>query len=192
MRAERWQKFLERTTLTLVGGGAGVVLYLALFPGFYYMTWIYVVVMLWGVVALGCLCLTLARLALARFSRATLPSSPTSGLGFVFGVLVLVSFLVGFKVPLRASFLLARPGLERALAESQDDLTQVGIVSYDFGLYQIGKAYRGCHKKDRVFFQLRDDTEAAIIYSRSGIDDLCYNAGSKGHLFGNWYWMKED
>ena len=43
-----------------------------------------------------------------------------------------------------------------------------------------------------VFFQFLHDGEAAIIYSESGIDELCYNSGSKGHLFGNWYWMKED
>ena len=85
-----------------------------------------------------------------------------------------------FKVPLRASFLLARPGLEKALVENQDDLVKVGVVSYNFGLYEISKAYRGCHKKDRVFFQLRNDSEAAFIHSRSGIDDLCYNAGKQG------------
>ncbi len=35
-------------------------------------------------------------------------------------------------------------------------------------------------------------TIVAFAYSESGIDDLCYNSGSKGHLLGNWYWMKED
>ncbi len=192
MSIDRWQRLLERTTLAFAAACCGVVLYLALYPGFYYMAWLFFVVMLWGVVAIACLGHALAMFAIARLKRVSPPLLPTSGLGFIGGMLVLVSMLVAFKVPLRVSFLLARPGLEKALAENQDDLTRVGIVSYDFGLYQISKAYRGCHKKDRVFFQLRDDSEAAFIHSRSGIDDLCYNAGSKGHLFGNWYWMKED
>ena len=192
MSMQRWQQFFEQTSLAFAGACSGVVLYLALFPSFYYMAWIFFGVMLWGVVALGYLCQALPLLAIARWKRVTLPSSPPRSLKFIIGMLVLVSVLVGFKVPLRTSFLLARPGLERALADYHDDLDQVGRVHYNFGLYRIRKAYRGCHKKDRVFFEFLNDSEAAIIHSTSGIDDLCYNSGSKGHLFGNWYWMKED
>ena len=192
MSTQRWQQFLEKTTLAFAGACSGVVLYLALFPGFYYMAWIFFGIMLWAVVALAYLCQTLALWTMACWKRVALPSSGPGSPAFIIGMLVLVSLLVAFKVPLRASFLLARPGLEAALAEHADDLDEIGRRYYYFGIYSIAKAHRPCHKKDRVFFQFRDDSEAAIIHSLSGIDDLCYNSGNKGHLFGHWYWMKED
>ncbi len=188
----KWQQFLEQTTLAFAGACSGIVLYLALFPSFYYMAWLSFGLMLWGVVAFACLCHALALFAIARFKRATLPPSALPTPLFILGMLVLVTLLVGFKVPLHASFLLAEPGLEAALAEHSDDLEDIGRRYYNFGIYSIKNASRACHKKDRVYFRFRDDHEAAIIYSESGIDDLCYNSGNKGHLTGNWYWMKED
>jgi len=192
MSMQRWREFLKQSLLAFAGACSGVVLYLALFPAFYYMAWIFCVVMLWAVVAFAYLCQALALRVIACCKRVTLPSAAPSGLGFIIGMLVLVSLLAGFKVPLHVSFLLARPGLEEALASHHDDLDQIGRVSHNFGIYRIRKADRRCHKKDRVYFEFLDDAESAIIYSESGIDDLCYNSGSKGHLFGNWYWMKED
>ncbi|MFZ9937629.1 MAG: hypothetical protein ACO3JG_11330 [Luteolibacter sp.] len=191
-KVRHWQRLIEKTTLAFAAACAGVVLYLALFPSFYYMAWIFLGMMLWAAVAAGCLFQTLALQAIARWKRVEPPSSAANGHGFVFGMLVVVSLLIAFRVPLHASFLLARPGLEQALEQHHDDLGNVGLVSHNYGIYQIGHAVRRCHHKDRVFFQFRNDGEAAIIYSESGIDDLCYNSGNKGHLFGNWYWMKED
>ena len=43
-----------------------------------------------------------------------------------------------------------------------------------------------------LIFVLADDVESGFIYSPNGIGDLRYNAGSAGHLMGNWYWMAED
>jgi len=199
----RMQRFIERLTLAFASGCVGVVLWKALFPAFYYMQWLFFLIMLWGVVSLGYLCGALALSAVARLRGGTQCSSSTDGLGFTLGMLVVVSLLVVFKVPLHASFLVAKPGFEEALADHHDDLAQVGRVHHNFGLFQISKAYRGCRhgdgecprssqNKNRVFFQFRDDSEAAIIYSENGVSELCYNSGSKGHLFGNWYWMKED
>lgn len=65
------------------------------------------------------------------------------------------------------SFLLARAGLEEALDEHRDDLSHVGRVSHDFGLYRIGRAERGCHVHDRVYFRFLDDGEAAIAFTAS-------------------------
>lgn len=192
MSFQRWQQFLEQTTLAFAAACSGVVLYLALFPNFYYMAWVFFVIMLWGIAAFAYVCQTLTLLAIAWRKRVALPSSPPGGLRFIAAMLVLVSLLVGFKMPLHASFLLARPGLEQALTEHSNDLEHISRRYYSFGLYSIRRAYRGCHMKDRVYFQFRNDSESAIIYSESGIDDLCYNSGSKGHLFGKWYWMKED
>ena len=188
----KWQQLLAQTALAFAGACSGVVLYKALFPNFYYMAWIFWVMMLWGLVALVTLCQALILWVVGRCKRVTLLPSPLTGAGFIAGMLILVTLLVGFKVPLRVSFLMARPTLEQALAEYSDDLDQIGQRYYNFGIYSICRAYRGCHKKDRVYFQFRDDSESAIIFSESGIDDLCYNSGNKGHLLGNWYWMKED
>ena len=192
MKMERWQRFIERTNLTFAAACSGVVLYLALYPGFYYMVNFAFCILLWGAVAVGCLFQLLAVQAFALWKRLPLPSSAARGLGFIFCVLLLTSLLVAFKVPLRASFLLAKPGLEEALEQHRDDLSKVGLVHHDYGIYEFRGAGRRCHHKDRVFFQFRNDGEAAIIYSESGIEDLCYNSGNKGHLMGNWYWMKED
>lgn len=192
IKLRKHQSLIERTTLAVSAACCGIVLYLALFPGFYYMAWIFFGMVLWAVVAACCLFQALASQALARRMRTPLPHSRYSGVGFIAGMLLFVSVLIAFKIPLLASFLLARPGLEEALEQHHDDLSQVGLVSHNYGIYQFRKADRRCHRKDRVFFQFRDDGEAAIIYSENGIDDLCYNSGSKGHLLGNWYWMKED
>ncbi|MCF7974094.1 MAG: hypothetical protein K9N55_09790 [Phycisphaerae bacterium] len=192
MALRRWQKFFEQATLAFAGACSGVVLYLALFPGFYYMDWIFFGFMLWGTVAAATLCEVLALWIMARWKRVKLSSLPSRSPHFIVGMLVLVSLLVGFKVPLYASFLLARPELEEAIGTYSDDLDQIGRSYYRFGIYAIRGADRGCHKKDRVYFRFRNDGEAAIIYSESGIDDLCYNSGNKGHLVGNWHWMKED
>lgn len=192
MDMAKWQQWLAQTTLALAGACSGVVLYKALFPSFYYMAWIFWMLMLWGLAAVAFLGHCLVLWIIARCKRVPLPPSPLTGTGFIAGMLILVTLLVGFKLPLRTSFLLARPGLEKALAEHSDDLDQIGQRHYNFGIYSIRRAYRGCHKKDRIYFQFRDDAESAIIYSESGIEDLCYNSGNKGHLFGNWYWMKED
>lgn len=186
-----FQRMVGQTALAFSAACCGIVCYLALFPGFYYMQWIGLLVLLWITVSVAMICCSLI---LSIASRRSSSSSPTdaSDLGYIAGMLVLTSLLVGFKVPLHASFLLARPGLEEALAEHRDDLSDVGRVSHDFGLYQIKSAERRCHVDDRIYFMFRDDGEAAIIHSPSGIDDLCYNSGNKGHLFGEWYWMKED
>lgn len=155
------------------------------------MAWIFAVIMLWGVTAFAILLQSLVLLLVAYAKRIEISALPRN-LGFIVAMLTVVSLLVGFKLPLRASFLLARPGLEKALTDHRKDLAQVTRGSYSFGLYRFSKADRRCHKKDRIFFQFSSDAEAAIIYSESGIHDLCYNSGNKGHLSGNWYWMKED
>lgn len=33
---------------------------------------------------------------------------------------------------------------------------------------------------------------AAFVHAPGGIDDLCYNTGSAGHLIGSWYWKVDD
>ena len=187
-------RWIEQFSLAIAAGCCGVFLYLALYPSFYYLSGIGFTLMLWVVVPTVGLIAHLAQLAYgrSRSADATEASAPAANGRFIAAMLVVVTVAVAFKAPLYASFLVARPGLEEALAEHRDDLAQVGRVHHDYGLYQISRAHRGCHVEDRIYFEFRDDAEAAIIYSESGIEDLCYNSGNKGHLLGNWYWMKED
>lgn len=191
-KSPRWQRLAEQITIAFVAGCCGAVLYMALFPAFYYMQWLFMILLL-GIVTLGSLGVYTLILVLSRREATGTSARPQfHGVGFTLGMLAIVVLLVGFKVPLHASFLWARPGLEQALAENQDDLGEIGVYSYDYGLYPIGSAARDCHHNDRVYFRFHGDSESAIIYSESGLDDLCYNSGNKGHLSGNWYWMKED
>ncbi len=187
-----WKRTLERLSLVFAGAACGVLLYLALFPAFYYMMWAGLVPALWIAVLIGHTVQTWILLLVAASKKLPLPTNQGGNGKFLLSLVVLVTFAVGLKLPLHFSFLLARPGLEESLAAHSDDLSQVRHASHDYGLYQIGRAERYCHNKDRIYFRFQNDSESAMIYSESGIDDLCYNSGNKGHLFGNWYWMKED
>ena len=180
--------------LAFAGACSGIVLWEALFPAFYYLQWIGYLSLLWGLVSLVCLGQLLTLRGMARWRRGGLPGGFRTGAGFIMALLVLVTLCIAFKPPLRVSFLLAKPTLEDALQEHGDDLDMIGKLPkyHDCGIYPIKGATRRCHRKDRIYFQFRNDGESAIIYSESGIDDLCYNSGSKGHLLGHWYWMKED
>ncbi len=189
---EKWIQFTQKLSLVWAGMCAGVVLYMAMFPYFYYMAWFAILPAFWGAVLVGDLLLRLVVASVALGRGIQHPFVPAGSYKFVAGLLVLVTALAGFKVPLHTSFLLAKSGLEQALVDGQEDLAVVGRWSHDFGLYHIGHAERRCHDKDRIYFLFQDDSESAIIYSETGIDDLCYNSGNKGHLTGNWYWMKED
>lgn len=190
VEATHLQRSLERLLLVFVGGCAGIVLYQSLFPPFYYLAWIAWMLALWTA---GMAALLLSRLSLTLSAKSSPTGSRGTGPGrFILGLLTWVSLLVLVKLPLRASFLLAKPGLEGALAQHRDDLSKIGMWSYDYGLYPIVSASRRCHDDQRIFFHFPSREEAAIIYSPSGIEDLCYNSGSKGHLLGDWYWMAED
>ncbi|MEX0712907.1 MAG: hypothetical protein WD278_11195, partial [Pirellulales bacterium] len=60
------------------------------------------------------------------------------------------------------------------------------------GLYTISAAASRKQVPERLVFVLADDAESGFIYSPNGIEGFRYNSGNTGHLFGNWYWMKED
>lgn len=181
MKKAKFLRCIDQLALAVAAGCCGVLLYLALYPSFYYLSGIGFTLTLWMIVP-----------SLAFIAHFAHRANATSNARFIAVMLIAVTGAVALKLPLYASFLVARGGLEEALAQHRDDLDQVGRVYHDYGPYEIGRAHRGCHREDRIFFEFRDDNEAAIIYSESGIEDLCYNSGNKGHLLGNWYWMKED
>ena len=151
---------IEQATLAFSVACCSVVLYLALFPSFYYMAWFGLTLLLWIAVTIALLCSSLILAIAARRAQSETTYPRAGNLGFIAGMLVFVTALVGFKVPLHASFLLARPGLEEALAEHRDELAQVGLVHHSFGLYLIQGAHRGCHTDDRIFFKFQDDNTA--------------------------------
>ena len=104
-----------------------------------------------------------------------------------------VSAVIALKLPLHAGFALARADLDRALRQDQQPGETFSLARSRYGIYSIRQqAHRRCHREDRIYFTLANDSEAAFVYSPSGIDALCYNSGSKGHLSGDWYWMAED
>ncbi len=189
---ERWRRFLEDFGLIICAAYAGLVLYWSMFPAIYYMEWI-----LWvpGLFLVSTLIFGLQTFAIWLVSRWKKVPFRLKRIPLALAVLpVLVTILFVGKIPLRASFLLAKPTLEKAVREHADGLEQVSRrADYHYsGLYAIKKAEHRCGRKDRIFFVFRDDHESGIIYSESGIDNLCYNEGSSGHLMGKWYWMKED
>ncbi len=185
-----WQRPFDGFTLTMVALGSGALLWNALFPGFYYMAWVFFVLMLWAGLAL----LLFIRLLIAGIgTRSAGRPVVWSGWKSVVAIPIVLSVVILLKLPLYAGFALAEADLDLAVRQDQRPGDEFPLARYRYGIYGIRQeAHRRCHHKDRIYFALANDSEAAFVYSESGIDDLCYNSGSKGYLFGNWYWMAED
>lgn len=169
---------------------SGAVLWSAIYPGFYYLVFVGILAMYW----LGLGAFLLVRTIIAA-SGARLTGHPVQWAGWsgAVALMTLVSVVILAKLPLRAAFAFARADLEQAILRDTRPGDSFHLMRYIYGPYPIHQlAERRCHHKDRVYFNLASDPESAFIYSTSGIDDLCYNSGSKGHLTGNWYWMTED
>jgi hypothetical protein len=174
---------------------AAGLLWLGHHPKLYYMGGPVFVVLLW----LGVAALYLCRTAISGARTFTGPAmSPlraaTTGFGRAFFLIPLAAtLLIAFQIPLRLGFLTAWPALARLVEDAGTDGVPRLAADQRCGLYTISSTdNRTCHVPGRLFFVFADDPESAFIYSPSGIDHLCYNAGSKGHLFVDWYWMKED
>jgi len=185
-----WQRPYDGLTLTIVAMVSGVLLWEGMFPAFYYMVHLFIVPA-WAIV-LGTFIAT--RIALAiPFARATGRPIVWSGAAGVLGLagVVMVSLLL--KVPLHVGFAFAESDLNRTIAEEAEAGQDFHLSRSSYGLYGVLQlARRKCHDDQRIYFTHANDGEAAFVYSTNGIDDLCYNSGTKGHLSGNWYWIKED
>ena len=185
-------------------GATGVVVlglfWQGLYPHFYYMVDFFVLGLVWFGAVLMFVVLMALRSWLLHEYPGPVQTAQTALLQWacVFGILLLVTALLAFKVPMRLGFLTARPGLSRLVNEHTIDEFRGLAEDTRFGLYTISASSterRGVDRSDAhqcVIFRLADDGEAAFIYSPTGIDDLSYNDGNKGHLIGHWYWMKED
>jgi hypothetical protein len=184
------QRPFDNWTLVPVSLLCGIVLWHSLFPGFYYLAILFVLLWLWMFVA-G---LVAIRVTIATFV-ARRKGTPIDATGWlpVLGVPLLLTVAAIFKLPLHASFALARADFEHVIAHEVQPTESFPLLKHHYGLYPIRQtARRRCHDPERIYFQFSNDGEAAIVYSPTGIDDLCFNSGSKGHLVDNWYWMKAD
>ena len=185
-----WQRPFDGFTLALTAMMSGALLWNALFPSFYYMVFIFWVVAFWAGIGVV-LCM---RLLIAGMGRR-LTDRPVTWAGWrgVTTLMVVVSVALLLKLPLRVGFALARADLEQAVEQDQRPGETFALTRSQYGIYGIRQqAERRCHRDDRIYFTLANDDEAGFVYSTSGIEDLCYNPGSKGHLAGNWYWIAED
>ena len=185
-----WQLPFDRYTLALVSGLSAVVLWRAMLPSFYYMRFIFFLTMLWGSISLALsIRVVIALVGTFLTKRAAL----WTGWRSVVLLPAVVTLLVAFKAPMHLGFAFARPALDQVIKMDFEPSGSFSISKASVGPYSIyQQANRDCHDKSRIYFTLSNDVEAGFVYSTTGIDDLCYNSGSKGHLSGNWYWMAED
>ncbi len=165
-------------------------------PSFYYLENIFALATFWLVAP------ALFAVGLALQPRRTNPGG-RRGWWIAAGVLVFTTGSVIARVPLRASFLFARPELQRLVDERAGDPDWTLDANTTAGPFVISAERSNarqawtrdeprCGTRVRVVFVLADDPESAFIYDPGGIEDLCYNSGSKGHLMGPWHSMKED
>lgn len=159
-------------------------LWRGLYPDMYYMEGWALTIVLWGGVLAGCLSMMAASLAASDRKPRSLSRCE---LAFVI-IPFATTLLLAFQIPLRIGAAIAVPTL--AQTASEPDLgagRELPCGLYTFRL----PANRGTAEKP-VFYRLSRDGESAFVYSPLGIDKIVYNSGSKGRLFGDWYWIKED
>ena len=134
------------------------------------------------------------RLAIAGIgSRLTGRPVSWKGVAGVLALMGIVTVAVLTKLPLHAGFAWARADLEQTLERDQqpgEDFALAYSQAGPYGFFQLAR--RRCHDEGRIYFTLANDYEAGFVHSPNGIDDLCYNSGSKGHRVGEGYWMAED
>lgn len=177
----------DRYTFAAAAALSAILLWEARLPGFYYLKIIFFLGALWA-----SLCgLVAVRLVLAGLTGREVPSTGWRG---VLLLPAIATALVAFKAPLHLGFAFARPTFDHVIEHDLQPGESFPISRASAGVYSFfQEARRRCrHDPDRIYFRLSNDKEAGFVYSTSGIDDLCYNSGSKGHLSGNWYWMAED
>ncbi|MHC4426753.1 MAG: hypothetical protein ACYSYV_11755 [Planctomycetota bacterium] len=199
-RAQNWLKGPGWRLFSALGLLVLSLLWLGLHPSFYYMDGLVFVPLAWSVM----LVVLVLRIGVQDFMMRRHQLSAQKRIGIVLryacliGAFVAATVVLIFAVPMKMGFLIAEPTLSRLVHEDDLALSPKLVEDVRAGPYAVSAQAtnsRREHRSDlskRVIFILANDHEAGFIYSPTGIDDLAYNAGNKGHLFGNWYWMKED
>jgi hypothetical protein len=200
----------QTTMLVLISIPSCWLLWLGLYPGLYHIGDVFFVLLYWAAVPMLYFWGTTQPPFFAHRKQSERPLW-TNRERLFFLVPIAVTLMIACRVPLRIGFLTAWPRLsiladtavraagdqsapsDGAIALKRLVEKQELAENQECGLYTISLAWTcGCHVPDRIQFELANDSESAFIYSANGIDDLCYNSGTKGHLFGNWYWRTED
>jgi hypothetical protein len=113
----------------------------------------------------------------------------------LFAIIIFLNLLVLFKLPLYLGFLSAEPRLEQIVEKNQSgkfedvpEWIRIGI----YGFCYVDKNHKETSNPEIIEFHLADDpVESAFIYSTTGLESIS-TTGAKGHLWGNWYWKKDD
>jgi len=180
-RSVRW------CMLIAVSVASAWLLWLGFHPAMYYMAGFFLVIMLWGGVLMGSLIISITSLA---SSGSVAPGIKTREERAFLIIPLVTTLLLAFQIPLRLGAATAIPTLASKISEKDSGRS---VEEQRCGLYTVRlPGRRRGRTPEQVYFVLADDLESACVYSPSGIDDISYNSGSKGRLFGDWYWIKED
>lgn len=166
------------------GAVGGIALWYASFPEFYYMLWLFLVMLLWmaPIIVAG---VHVGLQTIWQRTRGRRVHAELGGGGFLLAWLVFATTVLLGKLPLRLHFALAESTLEEIRADPPEHMTSAAG-------FLIDRVSEGRCDSRRTLLHIANDSESYFVYSPHGIDDLCYNSGSKGALGGNWYWMTED
>ncbi|MHC4296696.1 MAG: hypothetical protein ACYS7Y_05290 [Planctomycetota bacterium] len=198
--AQNWLKGPSWRLFAASGLAVLGLLWLGLHPSFYYMDGLFFVPLAWGIM----LVVLILRIGIQSFLVRRHQASAQKRIGAVLRyaylviIFVVATILLIFAVPMKIGFLTAKPALSRLVNEDNLALSPKLVEDVRAGPYVVSAKATNSYRKNRsdlnkrVILILANDHEAAFIYSPTGIDDLWYNEGNRGHLAGNWYWMKED
>lgn len=191
-----WAKPLSWSFAPLLAISAWM-LYEAMRPWFYYMVWF--VILLFYIVLLVPYT-TIRVLRIGRVWQLWRKKYPKAWIReFIFISIVLLSIIaVVEQWTMRTAFLVSKPKLTNQLEKLRNDFE--ASISNDFqaGPFKVSASLsnlwnsRPDIRGDYFVFILADEPESGFIYSSIGIDNLVYNKGDAGHLWGDWYWMTQD
>ena len=177
---------LSKFFLIVVALASAWFLWLGIYPAMYYMLGLFLMLVIWFGVLMACLTLSITSFASPASSGTRVPTRVEIALLVVPFVTTL---LLALQIPMRIAAINVVPTLANRVSSNQ----AAAAAELQCGLYSFkvpGK--RRAASPDVLYFQLAKDSESAFVYSPSGIDDIHYNAGNMGRLFGDWYWICED
>jgi hypothetical protein len=108
----------------------------------------------------------------------------------VWSLVLVTCLLVLLKVPLRISFLFARPQLDQIVSDVHNGRSGWPVGAQRAGPY-IVRSSRWYGGDDTLFFELVDG-DGGFAYCPTKGPHGYYNNGAAGHLGGGWYWWIDD
>lgn len=169
--SERRSGLVAATLVLLV---AVPLLYGSLYPAMYYMAWA-VFVPGFALLALAVLGVRLA--LVGRPDRWAVPSVLLT---------VVVVTAVALHLPMKLAFAGSQSALDRAVVSAHLRSGAVGFYTF-----ARGPEPDYCGTRGITVFALSNN-QGAFVHAPRGIDALCYNEGSAGHISGDWYYKIDD